>query len=245
MVKENLALKSLAWNGPGTRSYQKTARNVTMFVELILALALITNFEAISFESASRQIFDTSCGFSSVTALMSLYEDDIDELSLIFEVYGGNERSNFNVSLMDLFHLLNNHGYYSAGFKMTYEELAQAVEKYYPLVIHLEEGNGHFLLVLGILDDVVVIMDPAEGVRTIHRNELEATWSNVVFEPLHAHRGRPSLQRTGASCGRMDLRKNRYHPGKQRGAGRRFHWCPDKKPALCRNLGDEVKRKSQ
>lgn len=76
MVKENLALKSLAWNGPGTRSYQKTARNVTMFVELILALALITNFEAISFESASRQIFDTSCGFSSVTALMSLYEDD-------------------------------------------------------------------------------------------------------------------------------------------------------------------------
>ncbi len=122
-----------------------------MFVELILALTLITNFEAISFES------------------------------LIFEVYGGNERSNFNVSLMDLFHLLNDHGYYSAGFKMTYEELAQAVEKYYPLVIHLEEGNGHFLLVLGILDDVVVIMGPAEGVRTIHRNELEATWSNVVL----------------------------------------------------------------
>ncbi len=51
------------------------------------------------------------------------------------------------------------------------------------------------------------------------------------FEPLHAHRGRPSLRRTRTSTGTGRWQRACRRRTASRGAGRRFHRCPDKKRA--------------
>lgn len=151
-------------------------------IELILILELLTSFDNICFENSTKQMFDTSCGFSSISTVMkNWYDDDICESDLILEAFSDNQDDNFSVSMNVLSTILSNHDYYSKGYKMTYEELVDAVKKYPPVLVHYKIGEGHFVLVLSIDKEKVIVSDPAEGVRTIFKNDFEKKWSQNVM----------------------------------------------------------------
>jgi hypothetical protein len=73
-------------------------------------------------------MFDTSCGFSYIsTVIINLYDDDICESALILEAFSDNKNNNYKVSMK----ILSNHNYYSKRYKMTYDELVDAIKNIY------------------------------------------------------------------------------------------------------------------
>ena len=159
-----------------------------MTIGLIMTLALLTGFDESRFMNSSRQMFDSSCGFSSVASIMKdWYGDDISETSLISETFDEkNVNVDYSVSMKMLSQIFSNHGYLVKGYKMTFDELEDAVKKHPPVLVHYGTDEGHFVLVLGIDGEKVVVSDPSEGVRTIFKDEFEKLWSRNVM--LVGHR---------------------------------------------------------
>lgn len=96
-------------------------------IEIILILGLLTSFDNIRFENSLKQMFDTSCGFSSISTMKNWYDDDICESDLILEAFSDNKKDNYdnyNVSMKILSNILSDNDYYSKGYKMSYEELS-------------------------------------------------------------------------------------------------------------------------
>ena len=160
-------------------------------LSLLLLLQNLTGFEAQHFSSVAEQGFDTSCGLSVLSDLMSRYwmyplsEDALinDWLSSIAEPH--NQVDTYTISFKDMQNLLTNHGFSSKAYRFTYDQLVKAAVSYAPLILHLSDQEGHFVLCLSAQDDVLVIADPAEGVYWISKADFLFHWQGYSLLVQH------------------------------------------------------------
>lgn len=154
-------------------------------IDLLLTLSLLTSFDEVKFSDIQKQLYDSSCGYASVSTVMSnWYGEEVEELDLINESISVTEGSDFKytTSLKDLMTIFENHGYYVKAFKMDYKALISASEKYAPLIVHfVQEDKGHFLVVLYADEDIVLVSDPSSGTHTMFRKEFEKEFSGNVL----------------------------------------------------------------
>jgi predicted double-glycine peptidase len=148
-----------------------------------LTLQNIQNREVMRFIHSTEQGFDSSCGLSTLAAFLSIYWGIAATEVSVWEDYlsGKLALDDSTVSFEDMRTVLKAKGFTVAAFKMTWSELVEVTTRYSPLIVHYDEPEGHFALVLSISEDRVVTVDPAEGTVEKDRSAFEGTWSGNVM----------------------------------------------------------------
>lgn len=165
--------------------------------------------EALRFAYSSEQGFDTSCGLSALSCLLSTYWGlETSELELSEDCFGPKDEGDFSVSLFELQGLLIARGFAAAACQMSLDGLAAAVARYPPVLVHYDEPKSHFALVLAVKDGLVATADPAEGTVALSRGDFEARWSGyaILVARLGSRPCEGALTAAVAQClGRDDL----------------------------------------
>jgi predicted double-glycine peptidase len=83
-------------------------------------------------------------------------------------------------SLLDMKRFLEAQGYPADGFEVSLDELSKAGIP--AIVLMVDKGYHHFVVVKGMRGEKVLLGDPAVGLRVVPREQFEASWpSRVVF----------------------------------------------------------------
>lgn len=158
-----------------------------LFVWALVLLGRITPLEEMRFTSVFEQHHDYSCGIASISSLVSIYwgfETSEDELiNLIPGLDGAGQRG--DITMHDLLSILERLGFTAGGFKLTYDQLLQAASAYGPLIVHLDEGGGHFALFLGETGGFAVLADPSRGCLAESMDEFLDSWTSVALAVYH------------------------------------------------------------
>jgi predicted double-glycine peptidase len=133
------------------------------------------------------QEWDLSCGAAALTTLLRYqYRDTVTEkevaLGLIDrEVYIANPeliKLRRGFSLLDLKRYVDSHGYQGSGFgNMTVSDLVNRAPILVPINIF---GYNHFVIFRGMLENRVLLADPAWGNRTMTVANFEAAWIDYI-----------------------------------------------------------------
>lgn len=164
-------------------------------LSLLLLVQTMQSAECLRFAQVAEQGYDTSCGLSVISELLTRYWNyPISEEALVAEwsalrQMGGQpqeptstrNQENFSVSFKDMQDLLSHHGFASKAFRFTYEQLVKAAKTYAPMVLHFADQEGHFVLCLAAEEACLVIADPAEGVSWLSREDLLPRWQGYAL----------------------------------------------------------------
>jgi len=186
-------------------------------LSILLILSEIESREELRFEHSTEQGFDTSCGLSTLACFLDLYwKESADELALASEYLASKIASgDYTVSFTDIKRILEAKGFKVAAYKMSYEQLEKAVTKYAPLIVHYDEPEGHFALVLGIDELRVVTADPSEGTVERDKRDFESMWSgNVTLAVRQGKAADRSMMNEAItiSSGRRELAESSLFP---------------------------------
>lgn len=134
--------------------------------------------------SVILQKYDYSCGSAAVATLLTYhYGHPITEettFRMMFD-HGNQEKiQKEGFSFLDMKRFLEAHGYPADGFQVSLDDLSQAGIP--AIVLMVDNGYHHFVVVKGMRGDKVLLGDPAVGLRVVPRAQFEASWpSRVVF----------------------------------------------------------------
>lgn len=175
---------------------------------MLLALLLLQQTEpkeSLRFEHVYEQERDTSCGFSTVGTLLSLYWNiPVTETELIDAVLDRGT-SDYSVSLHALNLLLGGYGLETKGFSMTIDELLEVCPRFAPIIVHYRVPNKHYALLIGVITEstvrssshaeldppadtprrragtYLVLADPARGRSIVTVQRFIERWSGAVL----------------------------------------------------------------
>ena len=164
-------------------------------LSFLLLLQNLNGSEALRFSHVAEQGYDTSCGLSVLSDLVSRYWDKpIPEETFLSEWLALHEQreesftttsddtdKDYSISFKDMQELLDLQGCTSKAFRFTYSQLVKAASTYAPLVLHFADREGHFVLCLSAEDEFLVIADPAEGVYWLSREDFLSRWQGYAL----------------------------------------------------------------
>jgi len=163
-------------------------------LSLLLLLQNLQSSETLRFSYVAEQGYDTSCGLSVLSDLVSRFWNcPVSEETFLNEWQSlGQQKAEasasqtktqkqYAISFKDMQELLALHGFTSKAFRFTYSQLIKAAATYVPIVIHFADQEGHFVLCLSAKDESLVIADPAEGVYWLSRKDFQARWQGYAL----------------------------------------------------------------
>lgn len=152
-------------------------------LSLLLSLLEITDRESLRFVYSEEQGYDSSCGLSTLVCLMATYWDvPASESALARDFLKEKLKAgDYTTNFADMKRILEAKGFKVAAYKMNLSQLSKAAEKYAPLLVHYAEPEGHFVLVLSVQEESVVVADPAQGLEMLALRDFEARWSGHVL----------------------------------------------------------------
>lgn len=153
-------------------------------LSFLLLVQNMQSAEALRFAQVAEQGYDTSCGLSILSDLLTRYWDyPVSEEILVTEWLSlqQTQRENYTISFKNMQNLLAQHGFTSKAFRFTYEQLIKATKTYAPIILHFADQAGHFVLCLAADDASLVIADPAEGVYWLFRDDLLSRWQGYAL----------------------------------------------------------------
>lgn len=143
----------------------------------------VMTYRDIPFRTVVRQEYDFSCGSAALATLLTFhYGKPRSEAEIFQAMYGVGDQERIQkqgFSLLEMKLYLDQQGYVSDGFKLTFDRLAQLDT---PAIAMIEtKGYRHFVVLKGIDGDRILIGDPTRGLKTYHRAEFEAVWNGIAF----------------------------------------------------------------
>lgn len=143
----------------------------------------VQSFTDQRFKDVSRQKFDFSCGSAAVATILSkFYNYNIDEkeaLTAMYEVGDKEKIKKEGFSLLDMKNYLSTIGFTADGYKDSLDKLKKV--KIPAIALINTHGYHHFVVISGVNDDSVIVLDSARGKRIMRRNDFESEWNNVLF----------------------------------------------------------------
>lgn len=135
------------------------------------------------FTGVARQKFDFSCGSAALaTLLKEFYGQKIDEkevLTAMYEVGDQEAIKKKGFSLLDMRSYLSSIGYTADGYRAPLDKLVKANIPAIALIN--PKGYSHFVVVAGVNNDSVIILDSAKGKNVIRREDFESQWNGILF----------------------------------------------------------------
>ena len=151
-----------------------------------VAFPTMASLEECRFKWIREQEYDNSCGVSAVASLATLYWGlTISEGELIAMVDSSARKEQREISLYDLTELLGSLEFFAQGFSVSYEALLQASMRYGPVIVHLNEGQGHFVLLIGENAGQPIVGDPSDGMAIWPARSFARSWSGVALVVSH------------------------------------------------------------
>ncbi|MDX9826295.1 MAG: cysteine peptidase family C39 domain-containing protein [Spirochaetia bacterium] len=153
---------------------------------LLIVLAGVKDRESLRFLHCTEQGFDNSCGLSVLACLMDKYWNfPSDELALAVDYLSNSfETKEFQISFAVMAEILEKKGFLQKAYKMDYEQLCQATERFAPVIVHFSKPKGHFALVLAVNDHWILVADPAEGCIFIEQSCFQERWSGALLAAI-------------------------------------------------------------
>lgn len=147
-------------------------------------LLQVWSMHELKVRSVVLQKYDYSCGSAAVATLLTYhYGRPLNEetaFRMMFD-HGNQEKiQKEGFSFLDMKRFLEAHGYPADGFQVSLDDLSKAGIP--AIVLMVDKGYHHFVVVKGMRSNKVLLGDPAVGLRVVPREEFEASWpSRVVF----------------------------------------------------------------
>ncbi|HSV55964.1 MAG TPA: cysteine peptidase family C39 domain-containing protein [Magnetospirillaceae bacterium] len=150
---------------------------------LALALSCARGKEALRFEQVHEQAADFSCGLAAAASLADLYWGvPCSEADLRDALAPEGDLEERATDLAELGRLLEGLGFSVRAVRMEVEGLRQAVRRgYAPLLLHLRDDGGHFVLLLGFRGETAVLGDPGRGVTALRSEDLKSRFTGGVL----------------------------------------------------------------
>lgn len=169
----------------------RAADTVTINGEAGVAYSLhLTTLKAARFRTTVAQKYDFSCGSAAVATLLTYqYGYPVTEQAAFAWMYAHGDRAKINkegFSLLDIKDYLQTLGFDADGFRLPLDKLAQ---NHLPaIVLIVENGYHHFVVVKGLLDGRVLVGDPARGTRSIPLDRFRQLWKDKLLFVIHNRR---------------------------------------------------------
>lgn len=142
------------------------------------------------FNTVVRQQYDFSCGSAALATLLRYhYGLPRSETDVFTGMWREGDRARIRevgFSLLDMKRYLAEAGISADGFKVSLDAIARRGLPGIALIS--TKGYRHFVVVKGVTADEVLVGDPSLGVRSVPRDEFQATWNGVYFV-LNSHAG--------------------------------------------------------
>ena len=143
----------------------------------------VTSYRDIPFRTVVRQEHDYSCGSAAFATLLTFhYGAPRTEAEVFQAMYEAGDKKRIQAqgfSLLEMKLYLDNQGYPSDGFRLTYDRLAGLDA---PSIAMIDTGNyRHFVVVKGVANDRILVGDPMLGLRTYRRADFEKIWNGIAF----------------------------------------------------------------
>ncbi|CAG9169196.1 C39 family peptidase [Cupriavidus respiraculi] len=136
------------------------------------------------FRTTVRQQYDFSCGSAAIATLLTYqYGYPVTEQEVFQEMYlRGNQAKirQEGFSLLDMKRFLEARGFLADGYELPLSKLEETQVP--AIVLIVENGYHHFVVVKGVRGNRVLVGDPAMGTRALSREHFERIWdSNLLF----------------------------------------------------------------
>lgn len=131
-------------------------------------------------EAIYRQRAELTCGPAALASLLTFYcgdpctEDEIAKLAGSYEQLG--------TSLLGLRNACRVRGHVAAGYRMDMAQLRATLDDLgIPVLVHYREPIEHFVLVVAVRGDHVLVSDPAGGSVDLAREDFTRRFSGAVL----------------------------------------------------------------
>jgi predicted double-glycine peptidase len=147
----------------------------------------VTSIKQARMLGTTLQQFDFSCGSAALATLLTYhYGFPITEREVFEEMYVAGDQQKIRregFSLLDMKRFLEARGFQADGFEQPLDKLLEA--NIPAIVLLVENGYHHFVVVKGIHGDRVLLGDPATGTRAIGRAQFQAIWKKELLFVIH------------------------------------------------------------
>lgn len=147
-------------------------------------LLQVWSMRELKVRSVVLQKYDYSCGSAAVATLLTYhYDRPLTEEAAFHIMFKNGDQEKIQkegFSFLDMKRFLEANGYYADGYQVSLADLEKAGIP--AIVLMVDKGYHHFVVVKGMRGNTVLLGDPAVGLRVIPREQFEAGWpSRVVF----------------------------------------------------------------
>ncbi|MBT3272847.1 MAG: hypothetical protein HN368_06815 [Spirochaetales bacterium] len=151
-------------------------------------LSILIPMETLRFQWVYEQRYDYSCGAAALASLISIYwETEIHEEELL-EILPNEDTPRADTTLLDLSRMVESLGFEAAAFDVSFEALTAAIDVYGPVIVHLNQNDGHYVLVIDYRDGFLIIGDPSAGGTAWTAARFKRLWSRVALIIRHKDR---------------------------------------------------------
>ncbi len=93
------------------------------------------------------------------------------------------ELNNRRATLVELTHYLQSHGLDVEAYLLGWDDLKYFLENSpgRPLITHSKREQGHYLVLLGLIDGWLAVADPGRGVQTVDPRQFQQQFSGYVL----------------------------------------------------------------
>lgn len=145
---------------------------LVLFFQLISA---IQPYQTTKYQGLIRQETSWDCGSATVAALMVLAGEAVEP-----RLEAAPERG---TPLSSLVHYLRGRGLEVEAYELTWGQLLYFFENFpnRPLIAHKNLAEGHYILLLGMVQDLLVVADPAAGIQAVEPCDFLADFSGYTL----------------------------------------------------------------
>ena len=147
----------------------------------------VTSLKEARFKTTRQQQFDFSCGSAALATLLTHHYDTPVSEQAVFEAMfarGDQEKiKREGFSLLDIKSYLKTRDFLADGFELPLSKLAES--KLPAVVLIVDKGYHHFVVVKGLRDGRVLVGDPSSGTRAISLEHFATLWKNKLLFVIH------------------------------------------------------------
>lgn len=146
---------------------------IWVFLALFL-VGLVQPYQVVSFQGLARQETAWDCGPAAAASLLHLAGQ---------EPLPWSEKGKEGTSLQELSNYLQLHGWEVEGYKVDWDQLIYFLSHspYRPLLAHSHKEQGHYIILLGLIDEWLVVHDPNIGVKALTFAEFRQDFSGAIL----------------------------------------------------------------
>lgn len=147
----------------------------------------VTSLREARYRTTIRQQFDFSCGSAAVATLLTYqYGYPVSEQVVFANMYVNGDQAKIRTegfSLLDMKRFLESRGFLADGYELPLSKLEETQVP--AIVLIVEDGYHHFVVVKGVKGNRVLIGDPARGTRALEREHFERIWDSQLLFVIH------------------------------------------------------------